>query len=86
VISCLSFFLVLSQSFSTPFYPQSVTSQGMCPNSLFFRCFHFKLTFEYIKELGGVSFACSFEIKIGNAKVCKSNEKHEKGCVMQIRL
>jgi hypothetical protein len=31
-------------------------------------------------------FACIFEIKIGNAKVCKSNEKHEKGCVVQIRL
>jgi hypothetical protein len=31
------------------------------------------------------AFACSFEIKIGNAKLCKSNEKHEKGCIVQIR-
>ncbi len=35
-----------------PLYPRSVASQGACPNSLFFRCFHFKFTFESIKELG----------------------------------
>ncbi len=38
------------------FYPQSVVSQGTCLNSLLFRCFHFKLTFESMKELGSVSF------------------------------
>ncbi len=51
-ISCLSFFLVPSQSSSTPLYPRSATSQGACPDSLLFRCFHFRLTFESIKELG----------------------------------
>jgi len=50
VSDCLSFFFVPSRSFSMPLYPQSVTSQGACPNSLFFRCFHFRLTFESIKE------------------------------------
>ncbi len=30
-------------------------SQGMCPNFLLFRCFHFRLTFESIKELGSTS-------------------------------
>jgi hypothetical protein len=31
-------------------YPQSAIRQGACPNSLFFRCFHFRFTFESIKE------------------------------------
>jgi hypothetical protein len=52
---CLSFFLVPSQSSSTPLYPRSVASQGTCPNSLFFRCFQFRLMFESIKELGSMS-------------------------------
>jgi hypothetical protein len=55
---CLSFFLVPIlelQHAPLPFYPQSVVSQGACPNYLFFRCFHFKFTFESIKELGSVS-------------------------------
>jgi hypothetical protein len=34
VIECLSFFLVPSQSSSTPLYPQSVASQGVCPQLL----------------------------------------------------
>ncbi len=38
-----------------PFYPQSVASQGVCPNSLLFHYFHFRLTFESIKELGSAS-------------------------------
>jgi hypothetical protein len=54
-VSYLSFFLVPSWSSSTPLYPQSVVSQVMCPNSLLFRCFHFKLTFESIKEVGSAS-------------------------------
>ncbi len=40
---------------STPFYPCSVASQGMCPNSLSFHCFHLGFTIESIKELGSVS-------------------------------
>ncbi len=51
-VNCLSIFLVPYRSFSTPFYPQSATSQGACPNSLLFRCFRLRLTFEPIKELG----------------------------------
>jgi len=41
--------------------PQNASSQGVCPDSLFFRCFQFGLTFESIKELGGVS--CSLACK-----------------------
>jgi hypothetical protein len=41
--------------FHMPFYPQSVVSQGVCPNSLFFRCFHLRLTIESIKELVSAS-------------------------------
>jgi len=48
----MSFFLVPSQNSNTPLYPQSAASQGACPNSLLFRCFHFILVFESIKELG----------------------------------
>jgi hypothetical protein len=33
-----------------PSTPQSVASQGACFNSLIFRCLHFSLTFESIKE------------------------------------
>jgi hypothetical protein len=52
LISCLSIFLVPSWSSSTPLYPQNVASQGACFDSLLFRCFHFRLSFEFIKELG----------------------------------
>jgi hypothetical protein len=31
VVKCLSFFLVSSRNSNTPFYPQSVASQGACP-------------------------------------------------------
>jgi hypothetical protein len=55
VSDCFSFFLLWSQSFSTPLYPQNSTSQGVCPNSLLFHCFHLTLTFESIKELGSAS-------------------------------
>jgi hypothetical protein len=55
VIKCLSFFLVPSWSSNTSFYPRSATSQGACPDSLFFHCFHFRLTFESIKEFESVS-------------------------------
>ncbi len=37
--------------------PQSALSQGTCPDSLLFRCFHFKLTFDFIKELGSPSIS-----------------------------
>jgi hypothetical protein len=36
MIKCLLFFLVPSRSSSMPFYPQSATRQGACPNSLLF--------------------------------------------------
>jgi hypothetical protein len=39
VLKCLSFFLVPSWSSNMPLYPQSVTSQGVCRNSLLFHCF-----------------------------------------------
>jgi hypothetical protein len=45
------------------FYPESVTNQGMCSNSLFFCCFHLGLTFESIKELGSTSCSFSFFIR-----------------------
>ncbi len=35
--------------------PQNAASQGTCPNSLLFQCFHFRLTFEPIKEFGSTS-------------------------------
>jgi hypothetical protein len=38
-----------------PLYPQSVVSQGACPNFLLIRCSHPRLTFESIQELGGAS-------------------------------
>jgi hypothetical protein len=38
-----------------PFYLQSATSQGACPNSLLFNWFHLRFTFEFIKERGSVS-------------------------------
>jgi hypothetical protein len=55
-----------SRSSSTPLYPRSVTSQGTCPNSLSFYCFHLGLTFESIRELGCASkllFYCEELIK-----------------------
>ncbi len=55
MIDCLSLFLVSSQSSNTPFYPQSAASEGVCPNSLLFRYFHLRLTFESIEELGSMS-------------------------------
>jgi hypothetical protein len=39
-VNCLPIFLVPSRSFSTPLYPWNVVSQGACPNSFSFRCFH----------------------------------------------
>jgi hypothetical protein len=55
LINRLSLFLLPSQSSNTPFYPQSVASQGACFDSLLFCCFHFRLSFESIKELGTTS-------------------------------
>jgi hypothetical protein len=43
VIKCLSFFLVPSQSSSTPLYPQSVASQGVCPQVLAIPLFSFHI-------------------------------------------
>jgi hypothetical protein len=55
MIDYLSFFLVSSRSSSTPLYPQNVTNQGACINSLLFRYFHLKFTFESIKVIRGAS-------------------------------
>jgi len=40
VIDCLSFFLVPSRNSNMPVYSQSAMSQGTCPDSLLFYCFH----------------------------------------------
>ncbi len=55
VNKCWSILLVPSRSSSMPLYPQSALSQGTCPNSLLFHCFHFIFIFECIKELGSAS-------------------------------
>ncbi len=55
VNKCLSFFLVPFWSSSTPMYPQSAISQGTCPDFLPFQCFHFRLSFESIKEFRSAS-------------------------------
>ncbi len=36
---------------------QNVVSEGVCLDSLLFRCFQFRLTFESIKEFGGASIS-----------------------------
>jgi len=69
----LSFFLVTFRSCSTPFYFQNATSQGTCPNSLLFRCFHFILTFEFIKELGSASVLKCSNVNNGIQHSHKSN-------------
>jgi hypothetical protein len=52
----LSIFLIPPQSSSMPFYPQSVTNQGMRPNSFSFHyLFFFGLKTKSIKELRGAS-------------------------------
>jgi hypothetical protein len=53
----LSFFLVPIPKLQHAPLPQSATSEGACPNSLFFCCFHLRLTFESIKEVGSASRA-----------------------------
>ncbi len=55
MIKCLSFLLLLSWSSSTPFHPKVLQARECVPNSLLFRCFHFRFTFESIKKLGSAS-------------------------------
>jgi hypothetical protein len=56
VIKCLSFFLVPSHSSSTPLYPPKVLqAREHVPNSLLFRCFCLRFTFESIKEFRSTS-------------------------------
>ncbi len=57
MIKCLSLFLVPSYNSNTPLYPKSVMSQRTCLDPLLFHCFHFRLSFYSIKELGNMSFA-----------------------------
>jgi hypothetical protein len=52
IVEDSQFFLVPFRSSSTPLYPWSAVSQGLCPDSLPFHCFHFRLSFESIKEFG----------------------------------
>ncbi len=52
VIKCLSFFLVPSRSSSMPFNPPKCYEQGGMLQLLTLLLFHFRLTFESIKELG----------------------------------
>ncbi len=55
MIDRLSFFLIPSRNSSTPLYPQSAASRGVCSNFLLFRCFHLRLTFEFLEEVGNAS-------------------------------
>jgi hypothetical protein len=67
VIKCLSFFLVPFRSSSTPLYPQSATNQEACPQLFTFSLFHFRLTFESIKELESASLGHDhFNEKLNN--------------------
>jgi hypothetical protein len=47
-----------------PFYPQSVANQGACPNFVLFCCFHFKLAFEYVEEVGSASRGIGALVKL----------------------
>jgi hypothetical protein len=60
-------------------YPQSAASQGTCLDSLLFHCFHFKLTFESIKELGSALTMIN-RSKEGNAHVDGSRSKEKDKC------
>jgi len=62
----LVIFLVPSRSSNTPLYPQSATSHGTCPQLLILSLFHFKFTFESIKELGSASHGISLAFKKKN--------------------
>jgi hypothetical protein len=51
-----------------PLYPRNVASLGACLESLLFHCFHFRLSFESIKELGNALGNMAFKnatLKIG---------------------
>jgi len=49
---CLSFFLVPSQSSSTPLYPQSAANQGVCPTPYFFVVFSLNSRLSPLRSLG----------------------------------
>jgi len=78
---CLSLFLVPSWSSSTPLYPQSAMSQGMCPNSLFFRCFRFRLIYESIKELGSASHSFFESFKAPHLLASKESPQKKLLCI-----
>jgi hypothetical protein len=52
VSEACQFFLVPSRSSSTPLYPSKCYELRSVPDSSFFHCFLFGLTFESFKELG----------------------------------
>jgi hypothetical protein len=76
VIDCLSFFIVPYRSSNTPLYPQSVANQGACPKFLLFHHFHFKFTFEFIKELGNVSLHKNIRCWFSLGGLCKILHSH----------
>jgi hypothetical protein len=55
-----------------PIYPQRVVNLGTCFDFLLFRCFHFKLTFESIKDLESTSIVLA-NFYIFNNKCFKQN-------------
>jgi hypothetical protein len=60
LIKCFSFFLTHPKAPTRPSTPKVLQVRECVPNSLLFRCFHFILTFESIKELGNVSQVYGF--------------------------
>ncbi len=85
MIKCLSFLLVPSWSSNMPLYPRSAMSQGMCLDSLLFRCFHFRFTFEFIKELGNVSFNLEWLYDNCNLKFYHMKIQHMKPKVIHLK-
>ncbi len=52
IVKACQFFLIPSQSSSTPSTPLKCCKLRVCPDFLLFHCFQFKFTFESLKDLG----------------------------------
>jgi len=83
LLKCLSIFLVPSWSSNMPFYPWNVVNQGMCPNFLFFHCFHLRFTFEYLEEVGSASRGIRALVELDS--LFGKFWWHQKGTVNQYR-
>ncbi len=59
---CLSLFLVPILQLQHAVLPPKCCELGSVPQLLLFHCLRFKLTFEFIKELGGASKDCFFSL------------------------